>query len=204
MSRIADRLFLSSVPLSSNNIRPNLPLNFSYLAGEIRFIDHSAQLRFEAIDGNAYDICTDFAHRAEAINTEGGPISRTNPPLDVSSEIQSCPAIHERTSRKVEAGSDVSVSPFNDNATPETWSSRPSITSQSQWSDPNHTSSPNLPLLPERDSTRLQIATQSPFNWIDAFDGCQCACLMLFFIEKLAPHVRYHTLPYIRVIWYSF
>lgn len=171
-------------------------LSFFPLAGEVRFIDTGAQLRFEAINGKAGDSYANSSDRENPINSDGDQDSSTSLPPHNSSDLPLSPQACQGSSQIVEAV-DASVSTFDDSTTVETQSSQKSSTPRSQWGVSRDISSPGALLLPERDLNRLQIAKQSPFSWIEAFDGSQCACLMLFFVEKLAPHVRYTLLPHI-------
>lgn len=168
-------------------------ITFFYLAGEVRFIDYGAQLRFEANHSKTYDIYTNFARRAQPANADGDQVSGPILPLNTLSDTQTSLKNLERSSQEEEPRSDFSISLFDNNTTAETRSRRQNKLLQNQWNDYHLKSSPGRLLLPERDLSRLQIASKSPFHWIKSFDSCQCACLMLFFVEKVAPHVRYES-----------
>ena len=94
----------------------------------------------------------------------------------------------DQTPQDYEAEPGTSHLLFNDNAATEIGSSQ-SSRSQHPVTDSHLLLGPGRLWWPERDLSRLQVASQSPFHWVRGFDGRQCACLMLFFIEKLAPHV---------------
>jgi hypothetical protein len=124
---------------------------------------------------------TDLAHQAQISTINSDRIEGINLMSNATSDYEIHPEIHVRTFLEEESEKDEAVG---------TQLRQLENSSQNPLAEVYQVSGPGHLLLPERDASLMQIASTSPFMWTKAFDAHQCACLMHFFIEKVAPNVQ--------------